>query len=115
MLISSLLSSQTKDNVTHGKSFTIVSSFLIENDRSLENALHFHVLSNSHILWLIGPGVFFLYLVSILTWCLLFQHSYTVLREADIKCQQEDDITKVSTVLSISRVDASILLRHYNW
>ncbi|ESR56309.1 hypothetical protein CICLE_v10019506mg [Citrus x clementina] len=43
------------------------------------------------------------------------QHSYTVLREADIKCQQEDDITKVSTVLSISRVDASILLRHYNW
>ncbi|KAH9727704.1 putative E3 ubiquitin-protein ligase ARI7 [Citrus sinensis] len=43
------------------------------------------------------------------------KHSYTVLREADIKCQQEDDITKVSTVLSISRVDASILLRHYNW
>lgn len=43
------------------------------------------------------------------------QQSYTVLREADIKCQQEDDITKVSTVLSISRVDASILLRHYNW
>lgn len=32
VLISSLLSSQTKDNVTHGKTFTIVSSFLIEND-----------------------------------------------------------------------------------
>ncbi|KAJ4723272.1 RBR-type E3 ubiquitin transferase [Melia azedarach] len=43
------------------------------------------------------------------------QQSYTVLKEADIKQLQEDDITKVSTVLSISRVDASILLRHYNW
>lgn len=43
------------------------------------------------------------------------QQSYTVLKEADIKRRQEDDITRVSTVLSISKFDASILLRHYNW
>ncbi|KAG8499913.1 hypothetical protein CXB51_006550 [Gossypium anomalum] len=43
------------------------------------------------------------------------QLSYTVLKEADIKQRQEDDISKVSTVLSISRVDATILLRYYNW
>ncbi|XVF29276.1 hypothetical protein REPUB_Repub15cG0106900 [Reevesia pubescens] len=43
------------------------------------------------------------------------QPSYTVLKEADIKRRQEDDISKVSTVLSISRVDATILLRHYHW
>ncbi|CAK7322591.1 unnamed protein product [Dovyalis caffra] len=41
--------------------------------------------------------------------------SYTVLKEEDIHQRQEDDITRVSTVLSISRVAASILLRHYNW
>ncbi|TXG72856.1 hypothetical protein EZV62_001435 [Acer yangbiense] len=43
------------------------------------------------------------------------QQSYTVLREEDIHQHQEDDITRVSTVLSISRVDASILLRYFNW
>ncbi|XP_022761750.1 probable E3 ubiquitin-protein ligase ARI7 isoform X2 [Durio zibethinus] len=43
------------------------------------------------------------------------QLGYTVLNEADIKQRQEDDISKVSTVLSISRFDATILLRHYNW
>ncbi|XP_031287250.1 probable E3 ubiquitin-protein ligase ARI7 [Pistacia vera] len=43
------------------------------------------------------------------------QQSYTVLKEEDIQQRQEDDITRVSTVLSISRVDASILLRQYNW
>ncbi|XP_012487000.1 probable E3 ubiquitin-protein ligase ARI7 isoform X1 [Gossypium raimondii] len=40
---------------------------------------------------------------------------YTVLQEADIKQRQEDDISKVSTVLSLSQVEATILLRHYNW
>lgn len=44
-----------------------------------------------------------------------FQQSYTVLKDEDILQRQEDDITRVSTVLSISRDDASILLRHYNW
>ncbi|KAL5990969.1 hypothetical protein ACLOJK_011875 [Asimina triloba] len=43
------------------------------------------------------------------------QQSYTILSEADICQRQEDDITRISTVLSIPRVDASILLRHYNW
>ncbi|KAG5242104.1 E3 ubiquitin-protein ligase [Salix suchowensis] len=43
------------------------------------------------------------------------QKSYTVLKEEDILHRQEDDVTRVSTVLSISRVAASILLRHYNW
>ncbi|XP_034892558.1 probable E3 ubiquitin-protein ligase ARI7 [Populus alba] len=44
-----------------------------------------------------------------------FQQSYTVLKEEDILHRQEDDVTRVSTVLSITRVAASILLRHYNW
>ncbi|KDP42814.1 hypothetical protein JCGZ_23756 [Jatropha curcas] len=43
------------------------------------------------------------------------QLSFTILKEADIQQRQEDDIIRVSTVLSISRSDASILLRHYNW
>ena len=47
--------------------------------------------------------------------CFVFQLGYTVLKEADIKQRQEDDISKVSTVLSISRIYATILLRHYNW
>ncbi|KAL8170841.1 hypothetical protein V2J09_022645 [Rumex salicifolius] len=43
------------------------------------------------------------------------QPSYTVLSEADIRECQEEDITRISSVLSISRVEAAILLRHYNW
>ncbi|PSS34925.1 E3 ubiquitin-protein like [Actinidia chinensis var. chinensis] len=43
------------------------------------------------------------------------QKNYVVLKEADIRQRQEDDITTVSTVLSIPRVDACILLRHYHW
>ncbi|KAH7858163.1 hypothetical protein Vadar_020720 [Vaccinium darrowii] len=43
------------------------------------------------------------------------QKNYVVLNEADIRQRQEDDITTVSTVLSISRVAASILLCHYHW
>ncbi|EYU39736.1 hypothetical protein ABFS82_06G177500 [Erythranthe guttata] len=41
--------------------------------------------------------------------------NYTVLNEDDIRQCQEDDITKISMVLSISRVAAGVLLRHYNW
>lgn len=37
------------------------------------------------------------------------------MREGDIQQRLEDDIASVSTVLSISRFDAIILLRHYNW
>ncbi|CAL5348006.1 unnamed protein product [Camellia sinensis] len=43
------------------------------------------------------------------------QKNYMVLKDADIRQHQEEDITTISTVLSISRVDASILLRHYHW
>ncbi|CAM8927986.1 hypothetical protein QQ045_022547 [Rhodiola kirilowii] len=43
------------------------------------------------------------------------QPNFTVLSEADIKDKQEDDIKRVSAVLSIPSVAASILLRHYNW
>ncbi|XAR48738.1 Ubiquitin--protein ligase [Bertholletia excelsa] len=43
------------------------------------------------------------------------QKNYIVLKEADIRQRQEDDITSVSTVLSISTVAASILLRHHHW
>ncbi|KAL7176870.1 hypothetical protein ACSBR2_030248 [Camellia fascicularis] len=43
------------------------------------------------------------------------QKNYMVLKDADIRQHQEEDITTVSTVLSISGVDASILLRHYHW
>ncbi|KAL0290675.1 UNVERIFIED_CONTAM: putative E3 ubiquitin-protein ligase ARI8 [Sesamum calycinum] len=41
--------------------------------------------------------------------------NYTILSEDDIRQHQEESITKISAVLSISRVAAAILLRHYNW
>ncbi|KAL5707851.1 RBR-type E3 ubiquitin transferase [Ranunculus cassubicifolius] len=43
------------------------------------------------------------------------QQNCTILSEDDIRHRQEEDISMISTVLSTSRVDASILLRHYNW
>eukprot|EP00257_Ricinus_communis_P023472 XP_015583466.1 probable E3 ubiquitin-protein ligase ARI7 [Ricinus communis] len=43
------------------------------------------------------------------------QQNYTILKEPDIRQRQGDDITRVSTVLSISKPEASILLRQYNW
>ncbi|KAI3889099.1 hypothetical protein MKX03_004262 [Papaver bracteatum] len=43
------------------------------------------------------------------------QPSYTVLNADDRRQRQEEVITRISTVLSITRVSASILLRHYNW
>ncbi|KAI8537599.1 hypothetical protein RHMOL_Rhmol09G0036500 [Rhododendron molle] len=43
------------------------------------------------------------------------KQNYIVLKEADIRQHQEDEITTVSTVLSVSRADASILLRHHRW
>ncbi|KAF5175750.1 E3 ubiquitin-protein ligase arih1 [Thalictrum thalictroides] len=41
--------------------------------------------------------------------------NYTILSEDDLRGRQEEDITEVSNVLSISRVSASILLLRYNW
>ncbi|XP_054811956.1 probable E3 ubiquitin-protein ligase ARI7 isoform X4 [Prosopis cineraria] len=43
------------------------------------------------------------------------EQNFTILKESDIQQRQEDDVTRVATVLFISRVDAAILLRHYNW
>ncbi|GAV69930.1 IBR domain-containing protein [Cephalotus follicularis] len=43
------------------------------------------------------------------------QLNYAVLAETDIRQRQEDDITKVSTVLYISRAEAAHLLCHYSW
>ncbi|KAL5767130.1 hypothetical protein ACOSQ2_013913 [Xanthoceras sorbifolium] len=43
------------------------------------------------------------------------QQNYSILSEADISQPQEEDIMRVSSVLSISKVSATILLRFYNW
>ncbi|AQK44474.1 putative E3 ubiquitin-protein ligase ARI8 [Zea mays] len=43
------------------------------------------------------------------------QQNYSILSEVDIKRRQEDDINRVSTVLSISKPEACVLLRNYNW
>ncbi|XP_044482540.1 probable E3 ubiquitin-protein ligase ARI8 isoform X2 [Mangifera indica] len=44
-----------------------------------------------------------------------YQLNYTILSKADIRQHQEEDITRVSTVLSIPKVSVSVLLRFYNW
>ncbi|XP_078447141.1 putative E3 ubiquitin-protein ligase ARI7 [Wolffia australiana] len=43
------------------------------------------------------------------------QQNFIVLNEDDIRQRQEDDILRVSQVLSISRCQACSLLRHYQW
>ncbi|CAI9761651.1 unnamed protein product [Fraxinus pennsylvanica] len=43
------------------------------------------------------------------------QKNYTVLTDEDIRQRQEEDITRISTVLLISRDAACILLRRYKW
>ncbi|KAI3683425.1 hypothetical protein L1987_83928 [Smallanthus sonchifolius] len=43
------------------------------------------------------------------------QKNYTVLKEDDILQRQEEDITTICSVLSISRDFACMLLRRYNW
>ncbi|KAG6758158.1 hypothetical protein POTOM_038494 [Populus tomentosa] len=43
------------------------------------------------------------------------QQNYTVLSEEDIRQRQDDDVMRIATVLSISKVAATILLRYYNW
>lgn len=40
---------------------------------------------------------------------------YIVLTEKDINERQEEDIGKVSAVLSIRREEACVLLHHYKW
>ncbi|MQL84629.1 hypothetical protein Taro_017138 [Colocasia esculenta] len=41
--------------------------------------------------------------------------NYLILSEADIRQHQEEDINRISQVLSIPKVDACILLRIYKW
>ncbi|OMO70984.1 Zinc finger, C6HC-type [Corchorus capsularis] len=43
------------------------------------------------------------------------QLGYSVLDESIIKQRQEDDLTSVSTLLSVTKSESIILLRHYNW
>ncbi|CAH1429589.1 unnamed protein product [Lactuca virosa] len=43
------------------------------------------------------------------------QKNYTILKEDDIHQCQEDDITRISSVLSISRDSACMLLHCFNW
>ncbi|CAG7891500.1 unnamed protein product [Brassica rapa] len=43
------------------------------------------------------------------------QNNYVVLKEEDIRKRQEDDIKQLSTVLSITNAEASVLLLHYSW
>lgn len=41
--------------------------------------------------------------------------NYMILKESDIRQRMESDITALSSVLSVTKQEASILLRHYNW
>eukprot|EP00252_Welwitschia_mirabilis_P004874 TRINITY_DN1520_c0_g2_i1.p1 TRINITY_DN1520_c0_g2~~TRINITY_DN1520_c0_g2_i1.p1 ORF type:complete len:587 (+),score=104.40 TRINITY_DN1520_c0_g2_i1:392-2152(+) len=43
------------------------------------------------------------------------QLNYTILSEEDIRQCEEEAISSISTVLSISRVEAGVLLRHFKW
>ncbi|KAK4404089.1 putative E3 ubiquitin-protein ligase ARI8 [Sesamum angolense] len=43
------------------------------------------------------------------------QKNYTILKEEDLRQRQEEDITRISNVLSISKEAAGLLLRRYNW
>ncbi|KAJ8475586.1 hypothetical protein OPV22_019313 [Ensete ventricosum] len=43
------------------------------------------------------------------------KQTYTILSEADIRQRQEEDITQICAILSVSRSAACNLLCHYNW
>ncbi|KAJ4837687.1 hypothetical protein Tsubulata_013497, partial [Turnera subulata] len=43
------------------------------------------------------------------------QNNYKFLKEEDIRQRMEDGIKELSTTLCLSKSEASILLRHYNW
>ena len=44
-----------------------------------------------------------------------YMPNYTILSEEDILQRQNETITVVSELLYLSKVDARILLRHFNW
>ena len=43
------------------------------------------------------------------------QQNYAILSEVDIHQRQKDNIMRISTVLSISKVEAGIPLCYYSW
>jgi ariadne-1 len=47
--------------------------------------------------------------------CVCYEQTFAVLSEEDISGRQEEDISKVSSVLSIKREEACVLLHHYKW
>eukprot|EP00850_Spirogloea_muscicola_P007257 SM000036S13301 [mRNA] locus=s36:396602:401301:- [translate_table: standard] len=46
---------------------------------------------------------------------LQFQANYTILSEKDVLHREAEAVDSVSTVLSVSRTEAGILLRHFKW
>jgi hypothetical protein len=47
--------------------------------------------------------------------CMLLQTNYTVLSEKDIRQRQDEATATITNFLSISPMDAGILLRHFKW
>ncbi|KAK8580939.1 hypothetical protein V6N13_143994 [Hibiscus sabdariffa] len=45
----------------------------------------------------------------------MFRQNCSVLTEADVRQRMTDTIAEVSSVLSLSKIEAGILLLHYNW
>ncbi|KAL2641981.1 hypothetical protein R1flu_009568 [Riccia fluitans] len=45
----------------------------------------------------------------------LSQSNYTIMSEADIRLRQEEAISTITNFLSVSNVEAGILLRHFKW
>ncbi|KAJ9537269.1 hypothetical protein OSB04_030002 [Centaurea solstitialis] len=62
-----------------------------------------------------GNGKVVVKLMLALMWQPMQVKNYTILEEDDIRQRQEDEITKISAVLSISRDSACMLLRRFNW
>lgn len=46
---------------------------------------------------------------------MLLQTNYTVLSEKDIRQRQDEATATITNFLSISPMDAGILLRHFKW
>ena len=91
---------------------------------SLIHANHPIPWKSDVLLWFIGIGKVCLKSCGFLCFCFLLllilnfvlvQQNYTILNESDIRQRQEDDIARISSVLSISRVASIVLLRHFNW
>lgn len=49
------------------------------------------------------------------TFIILLQTNFTVLSEKDIRQRQDEAVATITNFLSISPVDAGVLLRHFKW